>query len=296
MEFRDLRYFLAVADELHFGRAAARVGIAQPPLSQAIRKLERALGVALFTRTSRQVALTPAGEDLQLRARALLAGREEAKAAVRRVATGEDGALRIGFGASAAIGILPETVRAYRALYPSVRLEVIEYDGNTEAELLLHRFDLAIFRGPVRSDRLVVETLAREMLLLVTSSDHPGGGTLSLADVAGEPFVLFPRHTSPVLHDSIIGACRRAGFSPDIVQQATSWSAVSSLVAAGIGVTVAPASARLLQIPGLVFHEIAGTEGGAELNCAWLEGALRPAAGNFLAAVRATLKRLGLTR
>ena len=101
MEFRDLRYFLAVADELHFGRAAARVGIAQPPLSQAIRKLERELGAALFTRTSRHVALTPAGEDLQLRARALLAAREEAKAEVRRIAAGEKGALRIGFGASA---------------------------------------------------------------------------------------------------------------------------------------------------------------------------------------------------
>jgi DNA-binding transcriptional LysR family regulator len=242
------------------------------------------------------VALTAAGEDLQLRARALLAARDEAKAAVRRVAAGEQGALRIGFGASAAIGILPEAVRAYRARFPSVRLEVIEYDSNTEAELLAHRFDLAIFRGPLRSDRLIVETLASEMLLLVVSAEHPGAGTLTLADVAGEPFVLFPRHSSPVLHDSIIGACRRAGFSPDIVQQATSWSAVSSLVAAGIGVTVAPASARLLQIPGLVFHEIAGTEGGAELNGAWLEGALQPAARNFLDAVRETLKRLGLAR
>src|SRR4051794_28777194 len=136
MEFRQLRYFVAVAEELHFGRAAARAGIAQPPLSQAIRKLEMELGAPLFVRTSRRVALTEAGRVLLGHARALLAGRDEAKAAVRRAAAGEAGELKIGFGASSAIGLLPDIVRSYRARRPGIILRLVEFDTDAERALI----------------------------------------------------------------------------------------------------------------------------------------------------------------
>lgn len=173
MEFHQLHLFVAVAEELHFGRAAARVGMAQPPFSQQIRKLEAELGLRLLTRTSRRVALTSAGERLLDDARALLAKRAEVITAARRAAGGEIGALRVGFGASSAFGVMPNIVRRFRAQLPEVTLQLHERESaEIGAALASGELDIAIVRGPYKHEGVTAELLSREPLALALSAAH----------------------------------------------------------------------------------------------------------------------------
>lgn len=286
MEFRQLQLFVAVAEELHFGRAALRIGMAQPPLSQQIRRLEAELGVPLLTRTSRRVALTPAGAQVLDGARDLLSRRADLKAAVRRAAQGETGVLRLGFNPSSAFGLLPDIIRRFRAELPGVTLQIDDRDGlDMGLTLAAGDLDLAIVRGPFRHPAAVCETLLREPLMLVLPAAHPLAGRTAtpLSAAADQPFVLFPRAGAAGLHDTVISLCLAAGFSPDIVQEAGSWSSVVSLVEAGLGVTLAPASARALRPAGVVFLELQGAAGEAELVLARPRRPLSPAAERFRA-------------
>jgi DNA-binding transcriptional LysR family regulator len=284
MEFRQLQLFIAVAEELHFGRAAVRVGMAQPPLSQQIRRLEAELGVSLLTRTSRRVALTAAGSHLLEGARELLSRRAELKNAVRLVAGGETGILRLGFTPSSAFGILPDIIRRFRAELPGVTLQIDDREGlDTGLALATGDLDLAIVRGPFRHPAARSENLLREPFMLALPALHPLARRerVALSALADQPFVLFPRVSAPGLHDTITSMCVGAGFSPNIVQEAGSWSSVVSLVEAGLGITIAPASARALRPAGVVFRDLEDALGQAELMLAYPCRSLSPAAERF---------------
>lgn len=296
MEFRQLQLFVAVAEELHFGRAAARVGMAQPPFSQQIRRLEAALGLRLLTRTSRRVALTSAGERFLDDARALLAKRAEVITAARRAAGGEVGVLRVGFGATSAFGVLPDIVRRFRSQLPDVTLQLHERES-TEigAALATGDLDIAIVRGPFKHEGVTAELLVREPLALALPSTHGRARekAIALSTLAAEPFVLFPRHTAPGLHDAVIRMCVAAGFSPAVVQEAPSWSSVVCLVAAGLGITIAPLSAGDLRPRTVVFRELRGASGWAELAIAFKKQELSPVAAHFRAIAHAGSPRSG---
>lgn len=284
MEFRQLQLFVAVAEELHFGRAAARVGMAQPPFSQQIRRLEAELGVELLTRTSRRVALTSAGSRFLDAARELLAKREDVITHVRRAARGETGTLRVGFAASSAFGVLPGIVLRFRARFPGVTLELDDRERlDLGAALNTGELDLAIVRAPFRYEGVTVERLLRERFMLALPARHPRARAkvVALSSLASESFILFPRHEAPGLHDTITGMCVGAGFSPQILQEASSWPSVIGMVEAGLGLTIAPLSAKALRPEGVVFRELSGASGWAELVIALPAQQLSPAAAHF---------------
>ncbi|MBJ6764476.1 LysR family transcriptional regulator [Myxococcaceae bacterium JPH2] len=294
MEFRQLQLFVAVAEELHFGRAAARVGMAQPPFSQQIRRLEAELGVTLLARTSRRVALTPAGSRLLDEARTLLARRADVVATVRRAAQGETGTLRVGFAASSAFGILPDIVSRFRRRFPEVKLELDDRESlDVGIALVTGELDVAIVRTPFRHEGITVERLLKEPFSLALPSSHPRAGqqSVTLASLANEPFVLFPRHAAPGLHDTVTSMCLAAGFSPRIVQEASSWPSVIGMVEAGLGLTLAPVSAEALRPRGVVFRRLRGATGFAELSVAFMGTRPTPAVVNFRALAHESISR-----
>jgi DNA-binding transcriptional LysR family regulator len=259
MELRHLRYFLAVADELHFGRAAARLHIAQPPLSQQIRQLEAELGFALFLRTQRRVRLTEAGAAFRDEARALLERLEQARASAGRVARGEAGALSVGFVASATYALLPRLYRTFRERHPGVALGLEELSTAEQVDALrAGRIQLGLARPPVGDETLRVETLAEEPLVAALPARHPlaARATLPLRALAHEPFVLFPRQPRPGWIDVVQEACRAAGFRPAVAQEVLELSTAVTLVAAGIGVTLVPASAQGLRLDGVTYRAL----------------------------------------
>jgi DNA-binding transcriptional LysR family regulator len=263
VEVRQARYFIAVAEELHFGRAAQRLHMSQPPLSQAILAMERELGVRLLHRTSRQVTLTKAGDVLLEHCRTLVRDADRARAAVRHARDGLHGELVIGAVASAFTDFLPPVLRHYRVIRPDVRLRLVEVD--TEAGALAVRMrevDLALVRRPTGGPEVRAVALQTDEFVAALPTDHrhagaegrPSGGTghpadaderLDLADLAGDPWVWIPREIAPGYHDEVVAACRRAGFSPDARHQANSIATQLAMVSSGIGVAIAPALTTL---------------------------------------------------
>jgi DNA-binding transcriptional LysR family regulator len=268
VDLRALRYFVAVAEELHFGRAARRLNISQPPLSQQIRQLETALGLTLFIRTSRRVELTPAGTVLLEGARRAIAEAARAVAAAQRAGRGEVDMLRIGFTDSAALGVLPDLVRAYRAAYPGVHLELTE--GTTDAQLHAIEHDLvdvAIVRGPVADGPWRTLVVQREPFVVAMPHDHrlTHRRLIAVTMLAHEPFVLFPRHLAAPFYDVIVGICRRARFEPDVRYQSAEYETILSLVACGLGVSIVPASVRNLGRTEVEFRRLRNVPDTAEL-------------------------------
>jgi DNA-binding transcriptional LysR family regulator len=293
VDLRQLQLFVAVAEELHFGRAAARIGMAQPPFSQQIRKLERHLGVDLLLRTSRRVSLTEAGTELLRSAQDLITRRDHIVERVRRTASGDAGTLRIGFAASSAIGILPGIVQRVREQLPDVVLQLDDRDGaDIGAAIRTGALDAAIVRAPFLTSGVVVEALHSEPFVAVLPLDHPlsGRGTLTPHDLAGSCFILFPRAASPGLHDTIIGLCITAGFSPAIVQEASAWLSVVSLVESGLGITIAAASASRHCPPGVACVPIVGTSERAELAIVHGDGPMSPLILRFRQIARASVR------
>ena len=285
--------FVAVAEELNFTRAAERLAIAQPPLSQHIRRLEADLGVQLFSRTSRKVGLTAAGHQLLKGARELLAKRAEVINLTRRAAGGETGLLRLGVGTTAAFGIIAEVMRTYRDRFPAVSTQLCENSPEAAfSALIAGELDVAILRGPLAHSGIRIERLLVERLELVISSDHrlAGEEEVDLADVAGEPMILFPRHSAPPLHDTVTSLCLTAGFSPEIAQEGTSWAAVVGLVGAGMGFTIAPASAALIRSRDVLFKRISNVDGEAELVLAYRSESVPPTGEHFIALAKELLR------
>ncbi len=254
MELRHLRYLVAVADELHFGRAAARLHIAQPPLSQQIRQLEEELGFELFLRTSRRVRLTEAGRAFRAEAVTILERVDRAAAAAARIASGTSGALAVGFVASATYALLPALYRRFRERYRDVVLTLAEMSTAEQVEALrAGRIQVGLARPPVGDAALALEPLAEEPLVVAVWARHPLAASrrVALESLAGEPFVLFPSQPRPGWIDVVQEACRGAGFGPVVAQEVLELSTAVTLVAAGIGITLVPSSARALRLPGV---------------------------------------------
>jgi DNA-binding transcriptional LysR family regulator len=259
VELRHLRYFVAVAEELHFGRAAARLHMAQPPLSQQIRHLERELDVALFARTKRRVELTAAGRVFLEEARALLAGAEQAVRTVQRASRGEIGQLAIGFVPSADLDVLPRVLSVWKAHSPQVEISLHALLSGAQIDALhAGAIQVGFVRLPVDETGLVVEPIQREPLVAALPSGHrlAGSARVNLADLAADTMVLFTRDVAPGYYDVFIAACRRAGFTPRLLH-ASSMQTNLGLVAAGLGVTLMPASIRNLRRAGVVYRPLA---------------------------------------
>lgn len=248
MELRHLRYFLAVAEERHFGRAAERLHMAQPPLSQQIKQLEAELGTQLFERTTRRVDLTEAGRLLVDRAKQILADVESATNDVAEVGRGAAGVLRVGFSGTATYRLMPEIVRRARQQIPNVRLQVIGemLTPQMEEALLENRLDAAVIRPPINSPDLRLDEFEQTPLVVALPKDHPFAqdtGPLTAAQLSHEDLVSYPRGSS--VASVAAEVARTAGFRPRIVQEATETSTLIALVAAGLGLCVLPASSAL---------------------------------------------------
>ena len=259
IELRHLRYFVAVAEELHFGRAAEKLGIAQPPLSQQIKSMEALVGYPLFERRP-QVRLTPAGEALLEVARRTLAQVEEGLDLTRRAGRGDAGRLTVGFAASILTTALPEILRTYRERHPGVELRLRELSSAAQAAALADgSIDVGFVREAVeQAAGLTCEPVLREEFVAVLPPAHPLAerGQLPLADLSGEPFVHFPRAVAPALFDQIADACQRAGFRPRVVQEAQEWLTILGLVEAGLGVSLVPASFQRLRWGGVQYRPL----------------------------------------
>ncbi|MEV6338814.1 LysR substrate-binding domain-containing protein [Nocardia vinacea] len=271
MELRHLRYFATVADTCHFGRAAERLHMAQPALSQAIRQLETELGTELFTRTTRQVSLTPAGEFLLGEARRVLDTVEEGVQGVRRIAEGRLGLVRIAFTGTAALSYLPRIARTLQRDLPDIALEIhSELLTSAQCDRLRDRsLDLGVLRPPVQGDGIAVHTLEVEPLVLAVPADHRLAvePIVAMADLRTENFIAYAGAES-VVNAAVLRSCRSAGFSPNREHEAAGTGVLLALVAGGLGIAVVPASARALPLAGVVFRDLIDAE-SVELALAW---------------------------
>ena len=294
MELRHLRYFIAVAEEGHVTRAAERLGMQQPPLSQQIRALERELDVQLFRRRPRGVELTDAGSVLLAEARAVLSHIDHACAAAKRTARGEQGRIAVGFTSSAPFHpFVPRVIRAYREAFPLVAL-TLEEGGTMELvdDLRDERIDVAFVRTAIADQEgLVVSPLLKEAMVLALPRAHRlarrTGKAVSLKALAEETFIIYRRHNGPGLHDAILSACNAAGFSPRVGQEAPRIVSTLNLVAAGLGISLVPESLRRMRMDGVVFRPIGGAaQPTAPLYLASRRGETSAAVRRFLELVK----------
>ncbi len=259
IELRHLRYFLAVADTLHFGRAAKKLGMAQPPLSQQIRRLEEMLGAPLFARTTRGVSLTPAGAVLRERARSTMARLEDDLEQTRRIARGEEGRLRVGFSGSVMFTGLPAAIQRYRGAHPRVEVDLREmWTAEQLPALADGSIDVAFLRDGERRPELTIMPLLRERFFAALPADHKlrRQRTVDVASLRDEPFVLFSRRHGDLAYERTVRCCLDAGFQPRIVQEAPQFPTLIRLVAAGMGVSLAPACVATVTFPGTIFRPI----------------------------------------
>jgi DNA-binding transcriptional LysR family regulator len=291
MELRHLRYFVAVAEELHFTRAAQRLGIGQPPLSQQIHQLESELGVMLFHRLSRGIELTEAGQSFLTNAQSILGAAAQAKVDAQRIARGEQGVLRVGFTASASFNMfVPYAIRVFKEQYRGISLSLVEHSSPPLNDMLSQGLlDVALVRPPFSShEDLVSNRLLEEEMLIALPANHPlaQAESLSLAQLSEEPFILYPRSVGPGIYDRIISACQTVGFSPRIGQNAPQLASTVNLVAAGLGIAIVPASMTHVHAESVRYHKIAGTAPVAPLGVAYRRNLRSAAAKNFVAMVR----------
>jgi DNA-binding transcriptional LysR family regulator len=283
----QLRYFLAVAEELHFGRAAAALHISQPPLSRAIRALEESLGVRLFARTRRRVELTPEGRRLREEAQRALGQLEDATRELRDMAAGAAGRLRLGFVSLADYGMLPGLLKAYKAARPGVELALREMlSPDQAAALAVGELDFGLLLPPVAGTDLEHIVVQRERFVAALPSRHRlargvgrKAGRLAVRELAGEAFVMAPRAIAPGLHDIVAALTARAGFAPRVAQEAIQMQTVVSLVSSGLGVALVPASVANLGRRGVVYRELADAHPKLDLWLAWRRGAAGATAG-----------------
>jgi DNA-binding transcriptional LysR family regulator len=290
VELHHLRYFVAVAEELHFGRAARRLRVAQPPLSQQIRRLEEEVGARLLDRSRRHVALTAPGAAFLAHARRALAEADLAAEDARRAARGETGRLSVGFVGSAMAGPLPAILRAFRASSPDVALSLQQLTTSRQLDALRGgSLDVGCLHPPAGGD-LVVQPLLAEPLVAALPADHPlaARDAVALGDLEGEPFIVPPREEGAAFHDEVLAACARAGFLPRVAQSATEMSTIVGLVSAGAGIALVPAAIRRLNRDGVAYRPLRADGGPpvVRLALAWRADRESPLLQRFVAAAR----------
>ncbi len=298
IDIRRLRYFLVVAEQKHFTRAAEKIGIRQPPLSMQIRQLEETVGAQLFTRHAKGVELTAAGRVFQETALDIVARFEDALTQVRRHAAGQTGRLRLGFaGATYFHPAIPLIIRAYRSAYPDVVLSPEQ--SNTPAliaGLREGRLDVAFIRPPVLENGLLsVRACLDEDMVIALPADHPlrDHDAVPLDAIAGENLILFPRDIGPGLYDSIVSACNEAGVSPKLGQEASQIVSIIPLVAAGFGVSIVPRSVGSIRNEGAVYRPIAGQSPRAPIAIATRTDDRAKLVTSFIASAIQTARRTG---
>lgn len=291
MELRHLRYFVAVAEELHFGRAAQRLLIAQQPLSRQIRDLETELQVQLFHRTKRTVRLTEVGRVFLAEARKTLQQAEQAILAAQRAGRGEIGQFAVGFTGPALNSVLPRIVRLFKKRYPQVKLALERLQTPEQVQALMSgQIQLGLLHPPIEDKTLILETIHREGLVAVLPDIHPLAQDtfhpISISELADELFILYPRHIGPILYDRIINLCQQAGFSPKVVQEVAPQQTILGLVSAAVGISLLHASAQEVAPAGVAIRALLEPTPVLELAVAWHPEATHPVLSAFLAIVR----------
>jgi DNA-binding transcriptional LysR family regulator len=294
IEIRHLRYFLAVAETLHFGKAAAKLGIAQPPLSQQIRNLERMLGYALFDRTTRGVKLTRVGHFFAERARNTLAKMRDDVEMTRRLGAGKEGVLDVGFSGSAMLTALPKAIESYRRMFPNVELRLRELVTAEQIPALLDgSLSLGFLRDGEPTSGLAIEPILRETFVVVLPAAHKLAKkkrAIRPIELKNDPFVFFDRRMGSLAFDRAIACCEDAGFRPNIVQYAPQWTTTLRLIAAGLGVSLAPACVGRLTMPGVVYRKLR-SERWTSVDIGMKVDQKNPAAEAFLQIVRPVVKQ-----
>lgn len=287
MELRHLRYFVAVAEELHFGRAARRLHVVQSAVSQQVQKLEQEVGVELLSRSRRRVSLTEPGRAFFEQAQRILSDADDAVVIARRAAAGETGRLRVGYVDGAVYLRLPEILRRYRERHPEVTLRIMELSRGAQREALRRgRLDVGLFALPEEHTDLDSERVAVTPLVAALPDSHPLGHrrSLRLQELKGEPWILFPRRVGSYYLELVLAACAAAGFSPNIVQEAGQLNTLAALAGAGLGVTLLPRSVAERQNAGIVALPLAGDPPLLPLHVVWRRGRLSSTAERFLEA------------
>ena len=287
MELRHIRYFLAVAEEQNFTRAAARVGIGQPPLSQQIKDLETEVGAPLFHRIPQGAELTEAGRAFLENVRVIPVQAERATRAAQRAARGEIGSLRVGFVGSAPFNrVMPASIRSFRRAYPDVEMSFEESNAmRLIARLKDGELDAAFFRfNESPSDDLQIRLLSEERMVVVLPATHPAAKSveIDLVRLRNDALILVPRDAGPSLFDTVMLACRQAGFEPILGQSAPQLSSVVSLVAAELGFSMVPESMRQLQLTGVAYREVTGDAPLTRLALAYRRGETSKIVRNFV--------------
>ncbi|MBK8529769.1 MAG: LysR family transcriptional regulator [Rubrivivax sp.] len=271
-EFRHLRCFLMLADELHFGRAAQRLAMTQPPLSVNIRQLEDAVGTRLFERDSRGVRLTAAGQAFRGHATAMLARADEACVTAREVAAGAVGRLRIGLVGTLLYRGLPQWMQAFAKTHPGIELALVELNSQQQLDALSRgELDLAFVHGRRAPPSLQARPVFAEPVMACVPADHAVARRrkLHLAELRDEPFILFSRSVSPDYHAQIIELCAEAGFYPRVRHELRHWLSVVALVSQGMGVAVVPAPLQRSGLAGAAFRPLADCDATSQLRCVW---------------------------
>jgi DNA-binding transcriptional LysR family regulator len=286
MDLRHLRYFVTVAEELHFGRAAQKLHISQPPLSMQIRSLEEELGVMLLHRTQRHVSLTQAGHAFLQEARQILARLEQAVLMTRRAGRGEIGELAVSFISVADYNVLPVVLREFRQGFPQVNLTLRESTTDAQVrDLLGGRIDVGFVLPPIDEAALQSVCIVREPLVAALPDRHPlaqRSGKLALANLKDAPFILFPRQIAPGLYDDVVSFCRAAGFSPRVEQEAIQMQTIVSLVSAELGVALIPASLTNLRRTGVTYKALREASPLTEIHLTWRRSDELPALRVFV--------------
>lgn len=288
VELRHLRYFVAVAEELHFGRAAQRLGIVQPALSKQIVALERELGVTLFIRTKREVRITEAGQTLYAEARDILRRADHATDTAKLTEAGALGSLVIGFIGPAMWNILPRLMRDYRTRFPGMHFRLYEMTSAPIVQQVRDGILDAGFIRPFGHDETVeIRTIWSEPFVIAVPENHPLARkeVVDLAGAADETFVLVSRAQSPGLFDQCLALCQSYGFSPAVVEQGDTGGAMFGMVAAGLGVTVVPESSKVVPWPGVALRPLTKSDLQVELAIAYRRSDQAPALVSFLETV-----------
>lgn len=292
MDLRRIRHFNVLAETLNFSRAAERLHIAQPALSVSIQKLETEIGTKLFERTPTGVVLTPGGQAALLEARRLLYHGEQLLRSARDAAAGTGGRLRIGFVGSAIYRVVPTLIPQFRAQYPGVELVLRESTSARILQMLNEEaLDIGIVRTPLlQSHAATLHTLQRDRFLVALPQAHPlaARASLSLAELAKEPFILYSSADAPGLHAATMAACESAGFVPEVTQEATQVPTVLALVESGLGVALVPEVLLGHRAPQVAYRPLQGGPAVAEttLALAWIEDNESPAAQRFIELTR----------
>jgi DNA-binding transcriptional LysR family regulator len=286
MELRHLRYFAVVAETCHFGQAAERLQMAQPPLSQQIRQLEAELGVELLTRTTRSVKLTAAGEAFLSDARRILRSVDDAARRARRFGQGKAGTLRIGLTGTASYTQLPLLARLAKEQLPGVVLDISTemLTPAIEQALAAGELDVGVLRPPVRDASLALRPIAREQLVVALPQGHrlASAETVAVGELRTEDFIMYTAGSRSVVNDAVLRACLAAGFHPRVAHESAKTSTQLSLVAAGLGVAVLPESVRGIALDGVQYRAVSGA-GAVELGLAWRRNDNSPLVDAFLA-------------